>query len=180
MPLATRSRRTLPVLIALSLATIAGCGQSQQQQQQQQQRSGLAPAHSLQPIRYTRTGGFAGTHDQLVISPDGSIAVSGKTWGDRRGRLTTEQIAALADAFNGWDALRDHYPALPGVTDYFELTLTYGGKTVTAADISTAPTTFQRAQTLLDDLIRQLPPEPPAETQPTASGPALPTSRSDD
>src|SRR5690242_21165890 len=118
MPLATRCRRRLPGVIALLSAAIAGCGQ------QQQHSSRLAPAHSLQPIRYTRTGGFAGTHDELAISPHGAIVVSGKIWGNRSGQLTPEQVAALADAFKGWDTLRDRYPALPGVTDAFDLALT--------------------------------------------------------
>jgi hypothetical protein len=142
----------LLVLIGLALAAILGCSQPQQQS------SRVTSAHALQPIRYTRTGGFAGTDDRLIISPDGTAVATGPLWGNRSGRLTPEQIAALAAAFDGWDKVRGHYPAVPGVTDPFDLSLTYGGKMVTATDVSDGfPDTFQRAQGLLDQIVHELP-----------------------
>jgi len=146
-----RSART-PVVIGLFLTAVWGCGQPQQQPPPH-----LTPAHPLQSIRYTRTGGLAGTNDRLIISPDGTAVATGPLWGNRSGRLTPEKIAAVAAALKGWDSVRGRYPAVPGVTDPFELSLTYGDKTVRATDVSDVPETFQRAQTLLDQLIPQLP-----------------------
>lgn len=159
MPAAMRSRRIVPMLVGLTLMTIAGCSQAQRQS------SGLRPAQPLQPIRYTQTGGLAGTSDQMIVSPDGTVAITGPLWGNRSGRLSPEQMAALAAAFQGWDALGDHYPAVPGVTDPFNLRLTYGGKTVIATDASEVPESLKRAQTLLDHLIPQFPAN--AATRPT-------------
>jgi hypothetical protein len=162
-----RSRRIVPMLVALGLVTIAGCGQPQRQS------SGLTPAQPLQPIRYTQTGGLAGTSDQMIVSPDGTVAITGPLWGDRSGRLSPEQMSALPTAFQGWDALRDRYPAVPGVTDPFDLRLTYGGKTVLATDASDVPASFRRAQMVLDGLIRQFPAN--AATQPAPATPPAPS-----
>ena len=121
-----RSVRIVPMIAGLTLLTTASCGQPQRQS------SGLRPAPHLQPVRYTQTGGLAGTSDQMIVSPDGTVAITGPLWGERSGRLSPEQMSALVAAFQGWEALGDHYPAVPGVTDPFEVWLTYGGKTVLA------------------------------------------------
>src|SRR3954468_17413680 len=131
MPLAPRSRRRLPVLVSVVLTIVAGCGQSQRSQSPRH-----TPTNALQPIRYTQTGGLTGTNDRLIISPDGTAVVTGTVWGNRSGRLSAEQIATLNAAFEGWERLRNKYRPLPGVSDAFDLSLTYGEKTVIATDVS--------------------------------------------
>jgi heat shock protein HslJ len=86
-------------------------------------------------VEFTRTGGFAGFNDALIIYQDGSAVVTRKEF-TREITLTADELSTirqlLQDASFG-SLLPDYPPAAPGA-DYFTYTLTYEGKTVTAQD----------------------------------------------
>jgi hypothetical protein len=72
---------------------------------------------ALTPIRYARSGGLAGMSDVLVVSPDGTVALtSRRPQLHRTGRLTPAERAALvaaipsARAASGPRAPRDPQP----------------------------------------------------------------------
>ena len=96
------------------------------------------PAAVLEPIEYSRTGGFIGTNDHITISPSGDITVKGKILGERHGQLTPEQMRDVAGLFAGWDKLADNYPPPTGSADDFKYEIQYGKKRVRAAAFRTS------------------------------------------
>jgi hypothetical protein len=101
--------------------------------------SSTAPAAqaALQPIRYQRSGGFAGTNDVIEITPAGDVVVQGKLMGTGKGKLTADQIKALAPLFKEWDKYQASYPAPRGSADGFELKIRYGTREVAASELNT-------------------------------------------
>jgi hypothetical protein len=121
-------------LAAVVLATLvlSGCG-------------GAAQPGLDAPIHYTRGGGLAGVHDELVIAPDGSARLSGRTTPTRRFRVSRADRDALARALHGVD-----WSAGPGapIPDAFGYGVSYRGRSVSAQDGEVPP----RLAPLLDRL----------------------------
>jgi len=122
-------------------------------------RGADAPATqpALEPIRYERTGGFAGTHDVVEITKDGVAAVQGKLLKSGKGQLTADQIAKLAPLFANWKDLKASYPAPVGSADDFVIKIRYGTQEVIASDINQAlPESFKAAQNAIEAIARDV------------------------
>jgi hypothetical protein len=86
------------------------------------------------PLRFVRSGGFAGLTDQLEIETEGATIVTHHDGSVETGQLTPAQAQELASllAESGlFDA--DHRFETPGA-DQFVYTITYNGHMVTAMD----------------------------------------------
>src|SRR5207247_7824006 len=92
-------------------------------------------APTTQPILYHRTGGIAATDDRVVIWPDGVVQVDGRLLTPGMTRLTPQRLEQLVAMFDGWSKLKDHYLA-SGVADAYTITISYGGKSIEAADLA--------------------------------------------
>jgi heat shock protein HslJ len=91
-------------------------------------------------IEFTRTGGFAGFNDHLVISSEGTAIVTRKetTRQVQVPELTMRKLTAHLSAAD-FRSLKDEYPAPQEGADYFTYTLTYDGKTVKTEDTGIPP-----------------------------------------
>lgn len=112
---------------------------------------------AFQPIGYKRTGGVAGSEDRIEVGPDGKIQVSGRLLGNTTGQLSEFQLMQLSRAFEGWDKLKENYPAPRNTADAFVVEITYGQKTVIANDAAEIPDAFKRARQRLEMITRDLP-----------------------
>ena len=114
-------------------------------------------AAKLLPIRYQRTGGFAGTNDVIEITPEGVVAVQGRLMGNSRGQLTPEQIAKLVPLFADWKSYKASYPAPAGSADGFEIRIRYGTSEVAASDLNeTLPESFKAVQKAIEQIAADL------------------------
>lgn len=75
----------------------------------------------------TRTGGFAGTDDRVVIDPSGAVRTSGKLLGERYGRVSEVEMAALASLLTNWTKSSYEAPTPRGAADDFMFSVTYRG-----------------------------------------------------
>jgi heat shock protein HslJ len=91
-----------------------------------------------QLIEFSRTGGFAGFDDHLVLSSDGSGTVTRKET-VRSIQVPEPVMRKLTAHLIGADfvSLDDRYPATREGADYFTYSLTYRGKTVVTEDSGT-------------------------------------------
>lgn len=106
-------------------------------------------------VSYVRSGGFAGLSRRVLISADGSYVVSQTNLGQYIGKLSAEQLAGLAKAFEGWNQLADSYPAPKGTADDFQYEIHYGPKTVLASDASKdLPESFRKAIAAVDAAVK--------------------------
>lgn len=86
-------------------------------------------------VSYSRTGGFAGFSDHIVVYRDGSATVTRKetvasvTIPDE----TLRQVCFFLEQAH-FPLLNDEYPAPQEGADYFTYSVTYGGKTVVTED----------------------------------------------
>ena len=111
---------------------------------------------ALLPIRYERTGGFAGTNDVMKITPAGAVVVQGKLMGSAKGQLTAEQIAALVPLFADWKSLKPNYAAPAGSADGFNIKIRYGTTEVSASEMNASlPAAFKSAPGLGEDRSRR-------------------------
>ena len=94
-----------------------------------------SPSAKTFPILYHRTGGIAATDDRVVIWPDGVIQVQGRQLVPANRQLAEGRFARLHSLLSGWDRLKDQYLTV-GVADAYTITITYGGKTIEATDLS--------------------------------------------
>ena len=130
------TRRHLLALVALLLLALpAGCAL-------------LPPVRG--PIVYTRSGGFIGFADSLVIAPDGSAVLTDRGV-ETRFEVPAATLAELEAAFAASDVrnLPESTPP-PGSADMFEYSFTWRGHTlwVTAIPEALAP-----AAAILSDLV---------------------------
>ena len=95
------------------------------------------PAPETQPVIalrselvYTRTGGFMGTSERVVIQPDGGLDASGKFLGQHAGKLSAAQLAELVGLLRDWPMVQVDGQTPQGAADYFVLSITYAGKTL--------------------------------------------------
>jgi hypothetical protein len=86
------------------------------------------------PILYHRTGGIAGTDDRVVIWPDRFVQINGKLLTPATARLSKERLDHLRSMFRGWAQLKPEY--LSDANDAYNITISYGGKSVSAADLA--------------------------------------------
>ena len=91
-------------------------------------------------VDYHRTGGIAGLSDRLVIFDNGVAVISGKSTSSVV-TLNATDLALIAVLFNQSDfaQLQANYSAPRGSADLITYTISYRGKTVTAAETSTPP-----------------------------------------
>src|SRR5206468_2303121 len=84
-------------------------------------------------IEYSRTGGFGGFNDQLVIEPGGKATITRRS-GSRNVQLARDRVERLVAALEkaGFPTLKGEYRAQGA--DLFTYRITYGGQTVTAMD----------------------------------------------
>jgi hypothetical protein len=83
-------------------------------------------------LTYTRTGGFAGVDDHVVVATDGAVAVSTKGRAEHRYRLTaaeTTRLRRLADAVDP-AAHPSAAPSGAGTADAFDVRLEIAGRSV--------------------------------------------------
>lgn len=132
MPIKLRPVLPLIILI-LVLVSSAGCLGSR------------TPAVNKTPppamiVDYHRSGGIAGLDDRLVIFDNGVAVISGKS-ASTEISLTATDMALIAVLFNQSDfsQLQPSYSAPSGSADVITYTLSYHGKTVTAAETSVPP-----------------------------------------
>jgi hypothetical protein len=89
-------------------------------------------------LRYVRSGGLAGVHDQLMISPDGraSLVVRGHEKQDFR--LSDEELDSLTAALDeaNLDDLPSEATTAPAAPDTFSYSVSYQGKRIRTADPS--------------------------------------------
>lgn len=168
--------RALCILAALCAVT--GCasrsrGTSPVQPPTSDARAAAAAAATTQPILYHRTGGIAGTDDRVVIWPDGFVQVIGRVLTPATARLPGERLERLAGMFDGWDQLNDSYRDA-NIVDAHAITISYGGKTVSADDIAPGlPEAFRRIFTEIEFIAAAAASEPPARpaSPPAAAAP---------
>lgn len=91
-------------------------------------------------VDYHRTGGIAGLNDRLVIFDNGVAVISGRS-SSSVVTLNTTDLALIAVLFNQSDfaQLQANYSAPRGSADLITYTVSYRGKTVTAAETSAPP-----------------------------------------
>jgi hypothetical protein len=83
-------------------------------------------------VEYTRTGGIAGFDDHLVVFDNGQAIFSRKQ-SSGIFTLSNQELGELRNLLDtaGFPSLEPEYPAPEPGADYFQYTITYGGKTVT-------------------------------------------------
>jgi hypothetical protein len=94
-----------------------------------------SPSPNDFPILYHRTGGIAGTDDRVVIWPDGVVQVVGRQLVPVNRQLNVDRFAHLRSLMSGFEKLKDQYVSA-GVADAYTITITCGGKTIEATDLS--------------------------------------------
>lgn len=143
------------VLLAAVLVGQAGC---RKPDVMRQEANRVAIVARIQPVKYVRTGGASGPGDTITIAQDGTIQTSGRLVGNATAKLSEFQLMQVARVFDGWEKLKDSYPAPDGAREPFTLSITYGAKTVTVSDgAKGVPDQFALAQDKLESIARDLP-----------------------
>jgi hypothetical protein len=146
------------VVLAAIAWSVWGCGDGARQEPDAPFDAQQAVA-DFAGVTYRRSGGIAGAEDRISIASDGSIETSGRFLGTRRGRISEFQIMQLVRLLEGWEKLREQYPAPSGTADAFEHEIEYRGKRVQASDASREmPEQFRRVKDRLEGLTRGLKP----------------------
>lgn len=91
-------------------------------------------------VDYQRTGGIAGVDDRLVVFDNGVAVISGRS-GSTQILLNKSDLALIAVLFNQsqFSQLQGQYSAPGGSADLMTYTISYHGKTVTAAESAVPP-----------------------------------------
>jgi hypothetical protein len=129
-----KTMRIGPVVMAMALLVLAACGGDEAEAPGGGGDGGSAKLEG--PLTYTRGGGIAGRADKLVVEPDGSATLTTRQGGERRFRLTDEELAGLASELGraNLEELPEQSVSDPPVPDAFAHRIAYGGATVTADD----------------------------------------------
>lgn len=124
-----------PLFLFLSLLLLLACTPLPPVTPTPQPKPASLPVDALvTPLRFTRSGGIAGTQMQLDLAVDGSYTVQTMGVESGSGQISDDdfgQIAAALAASNLFDADHD-FPAVGA--DLFTYTLAYNGYTLTAQD----------------------------------------------
>jgi hypothetical protein len=83
-------------------------------------------------LRYVRSGGIAGTHDELTVRPDGTATLKARGKGERTFELSDDELPALAAEAETLDSVAGS--AKPVAPDSFTYTVDYDGRTATTTD----------------------------------------------
>src|SRR5690349_17780993 len=126
----------------IAVLTLSACG------------TALAKPHVI--MRWSKTGGFAGTSQVLRIRSD-NVALAGprgvNPYPVQLSKAQVDRLRGIFDAAN-FPGSKRHYPA-PGAADTFQYSMTYRGRTVDG-DQTTLPKRLMRAaramQKLYDDI----------------------------
>ena len=104
-------------------------------------------------VDYHRSGGIDGVDDRLVIFDNGVAVVSGRSTRNELS-LNATDIALISALFNQSDfsQLQANYSAPHGSADVVTYTISYHGKTVTAAETAMPPS----LKTVVEELDRIL------------------------
>jgi heat shock protein HslJ len=110
-------------------------------------------------IEYSRTGGFAGFDDHLVLSSDGSGTVTRKETA-RSVQVPEPVMRELSAHLIGaeFQSLDDWYPAPEEGADFFTYSLTYQGKTVMTEDTG-IPAVLVPIINILDEIVESSAPD---------------------
>jgi hypothetical protein len=128
-----KTMRIGPVVMAMALLVLAGCGGDEAEAP----GGGDGGSANLEgPLTYTRGGGIAGRADKLVVQPDGAATLTTRQGGERRFRLTGEELSGLAGELRRANlaGLPERSVSDPPVPDAFAHRIAYGAVTVTADD----------------------------------------------
>ena len=109
-----------------------------------------AQVRDLKPITYHQSGGIANFQTDITVSPSGVLQLSGTLIKTRPVQLTEAQEDALRSAFASWGSLKASYPNPSGSADVPTVSISYGGKTVTAGALGNPPAAFKLVQRLLE------------------------------
>jgi hypothetical protein len=146
---ATRSSRTIHAVALLLL--VAGCGRGGGGAADDRGPGGGAAAPV---VVFVRSGGFAGTHDEVTVNPSGVATVTGSVGAPPRTRtLTTAELAELRAALDLARIAtleRDYLDR--SAADAYQYAVTYQGVTVTA-DETVVPAALRPAVDLLSRLL---------------------------
>ena len=113
----------------------------------------ILPVNKTEPptvfVDYSRTGGIAGASDRLVIFDNGVAVVSGPS-ARTEVSLNSTDMALLSVLFNEseFSQLQTNYSAPRNTADLMTYTISYHGKTVTAAQTDIPPS----LKTVIDEL----------------------------
>ncbi len=109
-------------------------------------------------LEFSRTGGFAGCSDHLVLFEDGSGRVNRKEYAAivQVPEETLDRLALLLAALDGAD-LQDEYSAPDDGADYYTYSLTYGGKTIHMEDTAVPDILYPVIELLTDIIVANAP-----------------------
>jgi hypothetical protein len=114
------------VILGLVAVMAAGCG------------GGEAAAEMNDELRYVRSGGFAGEHDELTIRPNGEAKLTVRGGDDAQFRLTDRELDDLQTVLDDAElqnVASDSTSEEPA-PDAFSYVITYGDKEVRTDDPS--------------------------------------------
>lgn len=114
------------VILGLVAVVAAGCG------------GGEAAAEMSDELHFVRSGGLAGTHDELTIQPDGEAKLTVRGGDETQFRLSDEELDDLQSALDSSDlqSVPSDSMSEGPVPDAFSYTITYGDKEVRTDDPS--------------------------------------------
>ena len=102
-------------------------------------------------IEYRRTGGLAGVDDRITVSREGLLEVRNRQGRHATAQLSPGDLKELKSLLTGWNKVQSTPPE-PGTADAFEYSLNYDGATVTAAEFSKPPVTFDLVRKRLEGM----------------------------
>jgi len=149
---------SLPVV--LLVAMVAGCANSDSREtagQPAPQPTSTRSQELRSELLYTRTGGFVGTSDRVSIQPAGHLEATGRMLGQHAGQLSAAQLAELAGLLDDWPQMEVRGQPPRGAADYFQLSITYAGKTVTWTSVTPdVPAELTRLSQRIEELARSV------------------------
>ena len=118
--------------------------------------SAAAPAAARTLVRYERTGGLAGFHDEVTVGTGGRVHVERRT-GERRFTLSERRLRALRKAVREarFATLRERYAPPDRVADGFTETTRHAGHTVVVQTGAKAPARLDRLLSRLRPLLSE-------------------------
>jgi hypothetical protein len=120
-------------LRGLLFSVVAGCLSGGLLCLPQDNPNSTPPPARDEDVIYTRSGGLAGVHHEVRITPDGQVFVSDNFSGEKSGVLSEAQSNHLNAALADWDSI----PSIteePICCDGFGYGITYHGRTLSWND----------------------------------------------
>ena len=147
-----RHATVLAMILVTGLLVAAGCGSDDGGGSQAEAR----PATLSGELRYVRDGGFAGDHDELVISPSGHARLTRQRGCDASFKLSKQELVGLAHTVAGakLNKLEPTSTSPKPVPDAFQYTVSYAGHTVRTDDAA-MPDSLAPLRQQLDLLVKK-------------------------